>query len=317
VLRTLDGGAHWVGLPAPRAALTLVETASSATTANVSRIRFADPSNGWAYGPGLWATHDGARSWHQVPIAGRVISLEAAAGQADLVASPCQPGTPCPGIALLQSPAGSDSFVPVARQSTAGRDIGALALHPPAGFAALGATAASSGLGGPTTVQATADTHTWRPFPDPCRVTQQLSLSSVAAADARTLFTLCSGEGAAGSTAKQVVATTDGRSAVVGAPSRVGDGGQLAAATSSTLLLAASSAASWLERSTDGGRHWATVTQYNDGGAGFVDLGFTTASQGVVIHGKPETATTQPGQVDELLATRDAGSTWHHVTFTS
>lgn len=67
VLRTLDGGGHWVGLPAPRAALTLVETASSATTGDVSRIRFADPSNGWAYGPGLWATHDGARSWHQVP----------------------------------------------------------------------------------------------------------------------------------------------------------------------------------------------------------------------------------------------------------
>ncbi len=32
--------------------------------------------------------------------------------------------------------------------------------------------------------------------------------------------------------------------------------------------------------------------------AGFVDLGFTTATQGVVIHGKPETGTTQPGQVD-------------------
>jgi hypothetical protein len=209
--------------------------------------------------------------------AGRVISLEAAAGQVDLVASPCQPGTPCPGTSLLQSPAGSDSFVlPVARQSTTGRDNGALALHPPAGFAALGVATSSTGSGAPTTVQATADTRTWRPFPDPCRVSWQLALSSIAAADARKLFTLCSGEGAAGSTAKQVVATANGQSTPVGAASRVGDGGQLAAATSSTLLLATSRAASWLDRSIDGGRRWANVAQYNDGGAGFVDLGFTT-----------------------------------------
>jgi len=186
-------------------------------------------------------------------------------------------GDALPGNQLLQSPAGSDSFVlPVARQSTTGRDNGALALHPPAGFAALGVATSSTGSGAPTTVQATADTRTWRPFPDPCRVSWQLALSSIAAADARKLFALCSGEGAAGSTAKQVVATANGQSTPVGAPSRVGDGGQLAAATSSTLLLATSSAASWLDRSIDGGRRWANVAQYNDGGAGFVDLGFTT-----------------------------------------
>lgn len=313
VLRTTDGGAHWAGVSAPRAGLA-VYPASAASAPSVSRMRFADPRDGWAYGPGLWATHDGARSWHRLSLGGGVLSLEAAGGQVDAVTSTCAAGA-CRQITLLQSRVGSDDFRAVAAQRDAGSSNGALVLHPPTGFAALGTSTSKPEYGRPTALQATADGVAWRPFPDPCQVTRQLSLSSLALAGVRTLFTLCSGQGAAGSSDKQVVVTFNGHSAVAGSPGRRGDAGELAAATNSTLVVATSSAASWLVRSTDGGHRWATVAQYDDGGVGLTDLGFTTAMNGVVIHGRPTNGSTGPPQVDELLSTADAGSSWHHVTF--
>ena len=33
---------------------------------SVGSVTFADARNGWLYGPGLWATHNGGASWHKV-----------------------------------------------------------------------------------------------------------------------------------------------------------------------------------------------------------------------------------------------------------
>ena len=59
VARTDDAGKTWTGVPAP-----VTGPADGAT--GVSQIRFLNLSDGWAFGPGLFATHDGGRTWTQV-----------------------------------------------------------------------------------------------------------------------------------------------------------------------------------------------------------------------------------------------------------
>lgn len=115
VVRTNDGGAHFVGIPAPRAPLATngpPQYAQDATA--VSSLRFADDRNGWAFGPALWATHDGGQTWHQVPLPGKVIDLAAAGGQVWALGGDCPPNQGCGSFWLRRSPVGQDQFQPVA-----------------------------------------------------------------------------------------------------------------------------------------------------------------------------------------------------------
>jgi photosystem II stability/assembly factor-like uncharacterized protein len=57
------------------------------------------------------------------------------------------------------------------------------------------------------------------------------------------------------------------------------------------------------------------VNQQDDGGAGWADLGFTTATDGSVVYGPADSdgnSTRRPGQ---LMLTDDAGATWYKIRF--
>ena len=70
VARTDDAGKTWSGVPAP-----VTGPADGAT--GVSQIRFLNLNDGWAFGPGLWATHNGGQTWTQIGTDGlRVTDLE-------------------------------------------------------------------------------------------------------------------------------------------------------------------------------------------------------------------------------------------------
>jgi hypothetical protein len=102
---------------------------------------------------------------------------------------------------------------------------------------------------------------------------------------------------------------------LAGQPSPDGDAGTLAAATPGQLAIATESAASWLFYSGTAGASWRIVNQQDDGGAGWADLGFTTATDGVVVHGPADSdgnAGQRPGQ---LMLTDDAGASWYQVRF--
>ena len=91
--------------------------------------------------------------------------------------------------------------------------------------------------------------------------------------------------------------------------------GTLAATTTGRLAIATESAASWLFYSPDAGASWRIAGTWDDGGSGWADLGFTTAIDGVVVHGPADSdgnSTQRPGQ---LLLTGDAGATWYPVSF--
>jgi hypothetical protein len=82
----------------------------------------------------------------------------------------------------------------------------------------------------------------------------------------------------------------------------------LAEATPRHVFVATSSAATWIYASTDRGRHWRTNLFLDDGGKGWSDFGFTTATQGVGVEGRPFYGS-------YLYLTRNGGASWHRVQF--
>jgi hypothetical protein len=111
---TSDYGASWYGVSAP-------EVQGPNGDTGVSQLRFADLSHGWAFGPALYETSGGGRSWKKESTFGqRVIDIEAASGgpALSLFASCAGPGTNyaanCTSFSLYTSVAGARKWTPVA-----------------------------------------------------------------------------------------------------------------------------------------------------------------------------------------------------------
>jgi hypothetical protein len=113
VAGTNDAGQSWHGMPAP-------VTGAPHGDAGVSQIRSLDGVHGWAFGPQLYATHDGSLHWNRIPTHGmRVTGLETVSGVAFAIWARCA-GTGadfaagCTSFSLYSSPAGQDAWTPVA-----------------------------------------------------------------------------------------------------------------------------------------------------------------------------------------------------------
>ena len=227
-----------------------------------------------------------------------------------MVTDQCQPTmSPCPAE-LWHGTVGSDSFTPVTQFAlTAGSVV--LALHDRTGYLVT----SSSSSAGPPGLLVTRDGSTWVPQPDPCPAYFGLTVAPVD--DVRAAM-LCSGNGAAGSTTKVLLATSDagrtwvreGTQAPLG-----GDGGQLSAADVGTLAIATSSAAAEIYRTVNGGATWTTVLQLNDGGVGWGDFGFTDSAHGLAVHdpaNRSQSTGTGPSTLNPgtLFLTSNGGLTW-------
>ena len=118
--KTTDGGMHWTTLPAPPAHWggTGPDGTRRFLTNEVTSVLFANARDGWAYGPSLWATHDGGASWHRIGTHGQPVrSMAATNGHVVAVTLSCDPEyTDCTGpasFAVRTSPVGSDAWRPV------------------------------------------------------------------------------------------------------------------------------------------------------------------------------------------------------------
>ncbi|HWF40743.1 MAG TPA: hypothetical protein VN683_01555, partial [Acidothermaceae bacterium] len=103
---TSDGGVNW-------SLVALFPAPISGPNPAVSKVRFATKNDGWAFGPQLWSTHDGGRTWTAQATPGPVYDVEASGGVAYLLEATC--GTePCvQGDRLLQTPVSSDGWTAI------------------------------------------------------------------------------------------------------------------------------------------------------------------------------------------------------------
>lgn len=262
----------------------------------VSKVRFATATDGWVFGPQLWSTHDGGKSWRQITESQPVSDVEAAAGVAYALA----------GDQLLRTSVGADSWQNV-------RQVGqsaTMALHGHAIWVVMG------GGPGATKLLTSPDGATWQTLADPCaKLGSDWALSGVAPVTTAHVYLLCGGGAGAGSESKKVLFSTDaGKTAHPTAtdPPRGGIANGIAAASDSVVAVSALSGASEVYRTGDGGKTWQTPLQQGDGGVGYFDVGFTTATQGVAIYGQPARGGTP---APTLLMTHDAGATWSAVHF--
>jgi len=311
LLHTTDRGGHWktvAALPGPF---------NESRADGVNELRFADVRNGFAFGPGLWVTHDGAEHWNEVHLRGGVLALATTDRAAYVLVAPCWPFTrPCTTPATLyRSRVGSNTWRRVL--NVASVQGGQLALHGSAVYF-LAETARWYLLASPNGT-------TFTRFGDPCRAARSgvgNSPTSIAVSPAGRLAVVCSGAYVAGgSEVKQVYVSANGDKTYreVGEPPSEGDaGGELVAPGDTTLLMTALSGAGFVFRTTGTDRTWTTPLSSDDGGAGFYDLGFSDATDGAVIHAPAQIAETitanPPAHLGTLYLTNDGGRSWYPLS---
>jgi hypothetical protein len=306
VVRTLDRGASWRGLPAP--VVPLGQPASTWGPA-VWGIRFATPSHGFVFGNGLWETTDGGEHWAQAAApAGSILSLEVIDGQVLAVTVSCSAQNGCASTGSLERrPLSGGAWQQVTQVRNGGAATDAIATQARVAAVLDGTTVIVTSDGGLSTVS----------HPVPCTSEGIAIPESVAVTGPDSLALLCAGQGAMGSVDKTVYVSGDlGQHwTQAGAPPRGGDPIGLAGATPDQIVVTAASGASFLYYSGDGAAQWGTAYDNGDGGAGFNDLGFTTTTDGVVVHGPARSDGNSDGDPGQLLLTSNGGATWQAVTF--
>jgi len=313
---TSDYGRSWYGVSAP-------VTGPPDGARGVSQVRFLNLSDGWAFGPQLWVTHDGGASWTQEPTHGmRVTDLEAAGNRAFALFARCTGtsadyGARCTSVSLYTSLAGTDRWRPVPGPTAslqplateAGTAVSASLVLTGGPTGGQGYLLAPSGelLSGPLTGAAwTAGPRL--PCPPGAPGASGQPTGGLLAADSSQLILVCtSGTSAASDTqTKLVFASSDGgahwSTAGTGLPGGIAT--SVAMQAQDNLVLLATDAG--LYRSGDGGRTWQ-LTQAGPTGAaagetGFSYVGMTSPTNGVALPADP--------RLHEVFITTDGGSTW-------
>jgi photosystem II stability/assembly factor-like uncharacterized protein len=301
VARTTDAGRTWTGVPAP-----VTGPADGAT--GVSQIRFLDTRDGWAFGPQLFATHDGGHTWSQVVTNGlRVTDLETVDDRAFALFASCT-GTGaafaarCTGYTLYSSPAATDDWTPVgpATSGLAG------------GTASLVLTGTRGYLLAPDRMLYSgpvSGSAPWQPVKQiPCLVGTppadgQPAGALLAAANAENLVLACASSSAPGNQqAKRIFTSADG--GIIwqnaGLAPALGLATSVAATPSGATVLATDQG---IDVQLAGSVTWQAATLNGPPPAsGFGYVGMTTDEQGIALPADPVAGT--------VWFTFDGGTTW-------
>jgi hypothetical protein len=290
---TGDYGGTWHGVSAP-------VTGAPAGPAGVSQVRFFDTSDDWAFGPQLWATHDGGQSWTRIGTHGlRVTALETAGQRVFAVLTQCSGGGPdfaadCTSAALYSASPGSDQWSAVPGAGTGHSLSGtanssALVLTRTRGYlltpdgTLLSGPAGSAGAWQPVT---STGTGTAAPGPAPCQpgaaqASGQPSGALLAATTSSGLVLVCTSPATGATQAKEVYTSADNglQWQKAGAAPAAGTATSVAGTPAGAIVLATTAG---LERFADGGVTWTTAQGALPPG-GFSYVGMTGARQGVAV----------------------------------
>jgi photosystem II stability/assembly factor-like uncharacterized protein len=306
LVATSDGGLHWRAVSSPPT--TLQPTGALGLSGPYVRaITFADSRNGWLFGPGLWATHDGGDHWERIAIKGTVLAVVANAGWA--YATTYSVGA---HSSLFRSAVAHDDWQPVsALAGTVGSPIPLLAAYGRAAW--VGVLPLNAKPPFAPDLWRSADGSHWQRIGNPCAGASE-SLVSIAATSATGLVMSCGGP-------EEIVTSADGgihtrritppgifagrlaaplgqsKIIVLDYPTNLGPPGGLAV-----------HAQSWIDRTANDGRSW-TRTPYNDRGVGWADLEFVSPTVAWVVHGFPGES------ADQLMRSTDAGASFKPVRF--
>ena len=320
VARTDDAGKTWTGVHAP-----LTGQADGAT--GVSQIRFLNGADGWAFGPQLYATHDGGHTWAQVATGGlRVTDLETVDGRAFALFASCTGTGPafaatCTSYSLYSSPASADDWTPVG-PATSGLGGGAasMVLTATRGYLlAPDRTLYSGPVNGPVNGPLNGPLNGGAPWQAvanvPCPVGQPLADGQptgalLAAANAANLVLACASSSAPGTQqAKQVF--TSANSGMTwqnaGAAPSLGLATSVAATPDGTYVLATGQG---IDVQPAGSGAWQAATLNGPalaGGFGYV--GMTTDVQGIALPADPAVGT--------VWFTFDGGQSWRPFAVSS
>lgn len=313
IVRTTDGGADFVGLPAPAAPYvdsSSVAAGGSSSTAGINTLLFADPLDGYAFATGsggaFFDTHDGGEHWAQPGfLAGnQLLAFGTGAGYALALVGSCPNGS-CASLELERSPVGSDQWT-------------ALAVPVPAGVAQVTTmTVYGSNLWFSVTtspaeanellVAGTGSGASFATYKSPCFSglggTIEASSSSV-------LWAVCPT-----GMMSEAFRSTDG-GAQWSALSSVGEmdnSAQLAPASDTTAVLEQSSQGPVL-RTDDGGATWQTIYPSGSGSLWWSWIGFTDSNTGSALRTEGTAPAGWPWpngpSPEQLWRTADGGATW-------
>jgi len=316
VLRhTVDGGRRWVPEAVPP-----VSPRQLAAGDVEAELHFADPLDGWIYGPGLWATHDGARTWHAVALGGTVRAMATGAGEAYALVDPC-PSASCTAAGrLYRSAAGSDRWTDIPSVSADFLDAPA-----PPSLVAEGSTVDVLTAAPSPRLWTSPDGVVFVALPLPCAPSGSSAVgptepAAVAASDPDDIVVLCLGGVATGNQVKQAWISHDGGRAFSRLPDPPlgGDGADPAMPAPGSLFVASSSSVTLLYGDEPTGSPWTTTMLLADGGAGLSDLGFIDPRHGFFVHDPAWHALEEPGagrslDPGTLFATSDGGTTWRPI----
>lgn len=318
VIATSNGGTTWTLRGKVPAHIPQVGEPGS----GVSQIRFATTRIGWSFGPGLYRSGNGGRSWarQRVPGHGRqILALAATATTTYAMVSPCAFGT---GLCHGRGPLSLwRTATRTGRRWT--RIRLALPINDFAGVAAFGRTAYAVDAQRNVTGRRDkfyASTDGGRHFtarPVPCDSRPGSALWQAVPTSPTHVTLLCFGP--TGPQPGQATKTAY-RSANTGKTYTFAGATPVPGATMQTTFLAASPSGNLAVTTSSGGsliyindshrRTWSTAVNLGDGGRGWNDIIYVTNTRGWVIyspvgffHG-----------LGKIFTTRDSGRHWHAIT---
>ncbi|MEC3917331.1 hypothetical protein [Nocardia sp. CDC160] len=299
---TTDGGRTWqaVTLPAP-----LLPNSPTHDTNARGWVKFADARNGWVGVDGtLFATHDGGKSWKQVPLDINAVmgdfTLTVAEDSAYIAAT--QPGEK---TVLFTSPVDSDSWTETTDLPVA---VGG-GPDPSAAVTVVG-TRAWVVVTNRTRSGARLVDGTWSPWKLPCGGNGPADWHALSE---RRVLALCGRPGPAqnDSATTHLMTSTDGGATFT-------DTGQLAPSLANDAVLMPADASHLVAAlddrvltSADGGESWTIAYTAPDRDWEPVAGEFTTETTGFVILAHTGSA----HNASMMLTTDDAGRTWTPVSF--